>query len=133
MHDRPTVAELLQAVTLLLDDDLVPNLTGSRQFYARVAANVLRIIMRELEQEEVQLAAEWNRLNELLGSADHPATRAQLREAIGERTEELCEHIRQGKADAGPYREQVIAHVRRTVQDKLLVSNPAWLGREGQG
>lgn len=127
MHDRPTVAELLQAVTLLLDNDLVPNLTGSRQFYARVAANVLRIVMRELQQEEGQLAAEWNGLDALLGPAERPVTRAALREAICGRTEELCERIRQGAADTGPYREQVIAHVRRTVRDKLLVSNPAWL------
>jgi hypothetical protein len=131
MHDRPTVPELLQAVTLLLDNELVPHLTGSRQFYARVAANVLRIVMRELEQEEEQLSAEWNGLNELLGLAEQPATRPPLREAIGERTEELCRRIRQGDADTKPYREQVVAHVRRTVRDKLLVSNPAWLGRSG--
>jgi hypothetical protein len=127
MHDRPTVPELLQAVTLLLDDELVPHLTGSRQFYARVAANVLRTVMRELEQEEEQLAAEWNGLNELLSLAERPATRTALREAIGVRTEELCERIRRGEADTGPYREQVVAHVRQTVRDKLLVSNPGWL------
>jgi hypothetical protein len=132
MHDRPTVPELLQAVTLLLDDELVPHLTSSRQFYARVAANVLRTVMRELEQEEGQLAAEWNGLNELLGPAERPATRTELREVIRKRTEELSERIRRGEADSGLYREQVVAHVQRTVRDKLLVSNPAWLGQEGQ-
>jgi hypothetical protein len=66
MQDRPTVSELLQAVTHLLDEELVPNLTGSRQFYGRVAANVLRTVMRELEHEEEQLAAEWKRLDEIL-------------------------------------------------------------------
>jgi Domain of unknown function (DUF6285) len=129
MQDRPTVPEFLKAVTQLLDEELVPNLSGSRQFYARVAANVLRIVMRELEHEEEHLAAEWQRLNELLPAAERPATQAELREAIRRRTEELCQHIRQGDTDTGPYRDQVLAHVRETVREKLLVSNPGWLKR----
>ncbi len=36
--------------------------------------------------------------------------------------------IRAGDADAGPIREAALAHVRRTVRDKLLVSNPGWIG-----
>ena len=129
MQDRPTVPEFLKAVTRLLDEELVPNLSGSRQFYARVAANVLRMVMRELEYEEEHLAAEWARLNELLPAAERPVTRAELREAIGRRTEELCQHIRRGDADAGPYRDQVLAHLRESVREKLLVSNPGWLKR----
>jgi hypothetical protein len=113
----------------LLDEELVPNLSGSRQFYARVAANVLRIVMRELEHEEAHLAAEWQRLSGLLPLAERPITRAELREAIQRGTEELCQRIRQGDADAGPYRDQVLAHVRETVREKLLVSNPGWLKR----
>lgn len=132
MQDRPTVPEFLGAVTKLLDEELVPNLSGSRQFYARVAANVLRTVMRELEQEEEQLAAEWQRLNGLLPPAEHPATRPALREAIRQRTEELCLRIRQGEADVGPYRAQVLAHVRETVREKLLVNNPGWLKRPAQ-
>jgi hypothetical protein len=127
MQDRPTVSELLHAVVHLLDEELVPNLTGARQFYGRVAANVLRIVMRELEYEEEQLAAEWERLDGLLPLRPRPTARLELREAIRQRTEELCERIRRGDVDTGPYREQVLAHVRQTVREKLLVSNPAWL------
>ncbi len=127
MQDRPTVSELLQAVTHLLDEELVPNLTGSRQFYGRVAANVLRTVMRELEHEEEQLAAEWKRLDEILPPTECSPTRVGLREAIQRRTEEICKRIRQGEADAGPYRDQVLAHVRQSVREKLLVSNPNWL------
>ena len=129
MQDRPTVPEFLKAVTQLLDEELVPNLSGSRQFYARVAANVLRIVMRELEHEEEHLAAEWQRLDALLPPVERPATRAELREAIRRRTEELCQRIRQGDTDTGPYRDQVLAYVRETVREKLLVSNPGWLKR----
>jgi hypothetical protein len=129
MQDRPAIAELLQAVTRLLDEELVPHLTGSRQFYGRVAANVLRIVMRELEHEEEQLAAEWKQLDTLLPASEYPPTRAERQEAIRRRTDELCQRIRQGDADAGPYRAQVLAYIRETVREKLLVNNPQWLNR----
>jgi hypothetical protein len=129
MQDRPTVDELLQAVIHFLDEEAVPHLTGSRQFYGRVAANALRTVQRELEHEEEQLAEEWDRLNQLLSSEERPSTRAGLRQAMRQRTEELCQRIRQGDADAEPYRKQMIAHVRETVREKLLVSNPGWITR----
>jgi hypothetical protein len=129
MQDRPTVHELLQAVIHFLDEEAVPHLTGSRQFYGRVAANALRTVQRELEHEEGQLAKEWDRLDQLLLSEDRPSTRAGLRQAMRRRTEDLCQRIRQGDADAGPYRKQMIAHVRETVREKLLVSNPGWITR----
>ena len=129
MQDRPTLAEYLQAVTHFLDEEAVPNLTGSRQFYGRVAANVLRAVMRELENEEHDLTAEWARLNQLLPSTERPASQSALRKAIRQQTDELCQRIRKGEADTGPYREQVMAHVRECVREKLLVNNPQWLNR----
>ena len=129
MQDRPTVHELLQAVIYFLDDEAVPHLSGSRQFYGRVAANVLRTVQRELEHEEAQLTEEWERLNQLLAVENRPATRAGLRRAMRRRTEELCQRIRQGDADAGSYRKQVLAHVRESVREKLLVNNPGWITR----
>lgn len=127
MQDRPTIAEILTSIERLLETELVPHLTGSRQFYARVATNALRMVLREHEQEEEYLAAEWEGLNELLSTVERPASLAELRNATHQRTEELCDRIRQGDADSGPYREQVLAHLRRTVRNKLLVSNPEWL------
>jgi hypothetical protein len=129
MQDRPTVHELLHAVIHFLDEEAVPNLTGSRQFYGRVAATALRTVQRELEYEEEQLSEEWERLNQLLSREDRPSTRAGLRQAMGRRTEALCQRIRQGEADAGPYRKHVLAHVRESVREKLLVSNPGWITR----
>ena len=132
MQDRPTYDELLAAVERFLDDEIVPGGEGSRGFQARVAANAIRIVRRELEREEGQLAAQWAGLSELLGAAERPDGRAVLREALRARSSDLCERIRGGDADAGPFREAVFAHVRRTVRGKLLVSNPAWLGAEGE-
>jgi len=128
MQDRPTYDELLAAVERFLSQEIVPNTEGARRFHARVAANVLGIVRRELEREEEQLAAEWAGLDGLLEPAKPPEGRAALREALGARRAELCERIRAGEADAGPFREAVISQVRRTIRDKLLVSNPRWLG-----
>jgi Domain of unknown function (DUF6285) len=129
MQDRPTVHELLHAVVRFIDDEAVPHLTGSRQFYGRVAANALRTVQRELEHEEEQLTDEWERLNQVLTHEDRPSTRAGLRQAIQRRTEALCDRIRHGEADTGAYRKLVLAHVRESVREKLLVSNPGWITR----
>ena len=49
MDDRPTTRELLTAVEHFLDRDLVSELKGRHQFLARVAANALRMVTREIE------------------------------------------------------------------------------------
>ena len=131
MQDRPTALELLKAVERFLDEQVVPNTEGTIRFHARVSANVMRIVARELEQEEGSLSAEWARLEDLLGAADPPATLAALREGVRERTEALCEKIRAGEADSGPFRERVMTHVRQTVREKLAVTNPDWAARSG--
>jgi hypothetical protein len=128
MQDRPTYDELLAAVERFLSDHVVANTEGSLRFYSRVAANTLAIVRRELEREEEHLDREWAGLDGLLGPAALPAARPALREAIARRTDELCARIRTGDADGGPLRDAVLAHVRQTVRDKLLASNPAWLG-----
>ncbi len=127
MQDRPTYDELLNAVERFLDQEIVPNVEGSRGFHARVAANVIRIVRRELEAEDAHLAAEWSGLDGLLGPAEQPPNRAELREALRSRTSELCERIRAGDADQGAFAGRVVAHIRETVRAKLAVSNPGWL------
>ncbi len=129
MQDRPTYDELLAAVEHFLDAEIVPNLEGARGFHARVAANALRTVRRELAAEDQHLAAEWAGLDAPLGQAERPGSRAALREAIRERNEELCARIRRGEADIGPFAERVREHVRSTVRDKVSVSDPGLLER----
>jgi hypothetical protein len=129
MQDRPTYSELLEAVQHFLEADALPALDGTKKFHARVAASVLAIVRRELESEEAQAEAEWRRLDGLLDAAEPlPAARAERRRRLRQRTAELCERIRRGDADAGPWRDAVWAHVRQTVADKLAVANPKYLG-----
>jgi aminoglycoside phosphotransferase (APT) family kinase protein len=47
-YGRPTAAELLDAVRGFLSDDVVPGTDGQLSFHARVAANVIGIVGREL-------------------------------------------------------------------------------------
>jgi aminoglycoside phosphotransferase (APT) family kinase protein len=48
-HGRPTASELLDAVRGFLTDQVMPATAGQVAFHARVAANVLAIVARELE------------------------------------------------------------------------------------
>ena len=124
MQDRPTVQELLSVVRQFLESEVVPALAGRRAFHARVAANVLAIVAREIEGEEAALAAEWARVAPLVGRSDTPVRREAMRAAVREATVALVERIRAGEADGGPFADAVHAHVLATVREKLAVANP---------
>jgi len=125
VNDRPTGVELLRAVERFLEQEVVPQLDGPRRYHARVAANVVAIVAREIETEEAQLQSEWDHLGALLGLREQrPAARDALRDAVRARSQALAERIRRGDADAGTWRAELIAHLRRTVADKLAVSRP---------
>ena len=50
LHGRPTARELVDAVRGFLTEDVMVNTTGRLSFHARVAANMLGIVERELAQ-----------------------------------------------------------------------------------
>jgi Domain of unknown function (DUF6285) len=131
VNDRPTGPELLREVERFLEQEVVPRLDGPRRYHARVAANLVAIVAREIETEEAQLHSEWERLGSLLElSEERPVLRGELRDAVRERTRALADRIRRGDADRGGWREELIAHLRRTVADKLAVSKPPRAPRE---
>jgi hypothetical protein len=115
MQDRPTAAELLAAVREFLDDEARPNLDGRLAFHARVAANALAIVERELLDGARFAAAERERAAALLGHDGSP-------EAL---ERELARRIRDGSLDTSL--ADVRRHVRATVREKLLVANPGYL------
>jgi len=57
-HGRPTASELLDAVRGFLTDQVMPATAGQVAFHARVAANVLGIVARELELGAIAPEAE---------------------------------------------------------------------------
>jgi hypothetical protein len=130
VQDRPTVQELLTAVREFLERDAMPNLDARRAFHARVAANVLAIVGRELAREEDGALAEWTRLAVLVGTGEGtpPARTSELRAGVRALEERLAERIRSGDADAGDFGRAVRAHVRQTVVEKLRVANPKLAG-----
>lgn len=130
MQDRPSARELLEAVAEFLQREVMSRLDGRLRFHARVAANVLEIVGRELECEGEHLRAEWGRLDALLGPEPLPEDIEVLRGRLRERTELLCHRLRGGGVDAADL-GRVRAHVRETVREKLLVVNPAFLEAGG--
>jgi len=130
VQDRPTSAELFDALRHFVETDVVPALDGPKKFHARVAANVLAILRREAELEDTQSQTEWDGLTTLLGDNPGvlPLPRSERAARLRQRTEVLCDRIRRGDADTGAWRAAVLAHVRQTVVDKLTVANPKFLG-----
>jgi len=125
VNDRPDALELLRAVERFLEADVVPALEGVQRFHARVAANVVAVVARELETQELHLRSEWEGLSRLLGdAAPLPETLAAQRAGLLQRNEELVRRIRGGAADQGPWREAVLSHLERVVAQKLEVSHP---------
>ena len=126
MQDRPTFDELLEAVSGFLRDDVLPSTSGRLSFHARVSANVLDMLRRELASIEEHYGHEWDGLDHLLGVEPMPPSLAGVRERLQARNEDLSTRIRAGDADGGPWRDATIAHLRRIVGEKLEVSNPGW-------
>ena len=101
LHNRPTAAELVAAVAEFLEGDVREHTTGAVNFHARVAANVLRTVERELLDDGAA--------PDLLGFPDEQA---------------LAGAIRRGEFDErGP---EVLATLRALVLRRLTVSHPGY-------
>ena len=127
MQDRPTTLELLEAVQEFLEREVLPALTvHGLNYRMRIALNLLRIVEREIPGREARLRAELAALADLLDRprAAPPAAAALLEARVQEANRELCERIRTGAADAGPWRARVLAHVGAMVDEKLGLNDP---------
>ncbi len=72
MQPRPTAIELLAAVASVIEEQLVPALTGPAQHHARVAASLVGIVERELRLGPEADALERASLMTLLESIGAP-------------------------------------------------------------
>jgi hypothetical protein len=99
VYDPPSPPEILAAVARFLKDDVAPATAGHLSFQARVAANALEMMRRQLELAPENEAAEQDRLRVLLGiDGDLASLNAELsrRIAVGEAdlaTPGLAEHL----------------------------------------
>ncbi len=113
-HDVPSAGELLDAVRDFLETDVVPATSGRVRFHARVAANAVAIVGRELATADSMAAAHQARLARLGMATDT----------------ELADAIAAGRLD--DRLDEVADLVRDAVADKLAVANPTYAtGRPG--
>lgn len=121
MHDRPTAAELLAAIADTLDNRVLPAVDASARHDVRVAANLCRILRRELAESSLDrdLADEVRELVAAeTGVPNPPDAGPQLLDA-------LCRLIDQPELS-----EQAEAEARRVtkemVEAKLAVAQPGY-------
>jgi Domain of unknown function (DUF6285) len=114
-HGVPTTAELAAAVRQFLEDEVMAATEGRLRFLARVAANAVAQIERELE----------------LGGEAGRAHAARLARLGVEDDAQLCAAIRDGSLD--DRMDEVRAAVRADVVDKLRIANPRYLQPQDAG
>ena len=112
--NRPTQDELLEAVVEFLEKRLMPKLDKHTAFHTRVAANVLNIVRRELEQGPKLDTEELARLKDLLGEDG----------TLEELNAELCTRIRKGDLDQR--NPDLMEHLFLTTMGKLSVDQPIY-------
>ena len=108
-HDRPSAAELVEAVREWLEREVMSSVDGRLQFHTRVAVNMLDIVMREMELGPDQETAHAARLA-VLGHSDDTSLAAAIR--AGDYDDDLASLLRA---------------LRPSVEDKVRVANPRHL------
>lgn len=108
--------ELVKAVQSFLETKAMPELKGHTAFHARVAANALGIVARELELGPGAANAEMVQLVALLGRDG----------SLEKLNRELCKKIRDGKI--GLESEALRQHLELTTLDKVGIDQPNYSG-----
>lgn len=116
MMDQPSMLELVSAVRDFIEQRAMPELKGHTAFHARVAANALSIVARELHQGGPSGEAEQERLKKLLGRDG----------ALMELNRELCKRIRDGAITLET--PGVAEHLTITTRDKVAIDQPNYSG-----
>ena len=116
MQDQPTAAELVEAVADFIRNHAMPQLQGHAAFHARVAANALDIVRRELEIAPAANADEQKRLASLLGRDG----------SLEELNRDLCNRIENGTFSLET--PGLADHLWATTLTKLAIDQPSYPG-----
>ena len=116
MIANPTAAELAHAVRRFLEEHAAPHLEGRDGFLAKVAANALAAVERELEQGPAAEAAAHGRLVALLG---HDGSFEAL-------NADLCDKLAAGEFDLTT--PGVMAHLKASTIDQVRIDQPGYPG-----
>lgn len=118
MHESPSSAELVKAVMAFLTDVAMPNLSGHAQFSARVSANALALVARELEQRAALDAKSVQLYGNLLGMPEA--------EDLSELERQLCDAIASGNMTKDT--PELLAILRTVTQSQLSIDQPNYSG-----
>ena len=116
MQDQPTAAELIDIVADFIRNHAMPQLQGHAAFHARVAANALDIVKRELQVAAKANAEEHERLKALLG---HDGSLEEL-------NRELCARIESGEITLAT--PGLADHLWAITMTKLAIDQPNYSG-----
>jgi hypothetical protein len=114
MQDPPTVDELLESTSTFLREVAVPQLSGHAAFHARVAANALELVRRELTLGAEPAHAEQARLQSLLNAHG----------SLTELNRLLCQRIAAGALDLDT--PGLTEHLWATTLAKLAIDQPSY-------
>jgi hypothetical protein len=119
MLDSPTPVEILEVVAAMIRDQLVPQLPPDAVFHARVAANAIDLVRRQLQTGDALEAASLVRLQQLLGPQllDQQGDAAALER-------ELCERIRSGSLTTDS--PGLIDHLMACTLAKMSIDQPSY-------
>jgi hypothetical protein len=125
MHNTPTPDELLEVVARYLTEVAMPLLPPAAAFHARVAANAVNVVRRQIALGPAQDAAELERLQALLGPQGVPAG-----DDLAAANRALADAIAQGRVDtASP---ELLAHLWQTTLDRLAVDQPGYASYQAE-
>jgi hypothetical protein len=125
MRNQPDARELLGIARETINARILPALPEDLRYTALMIANAMAIARREIEAGAASARSELQRLRALLFE-DAPLTADRPMETIlAEYNRRLAGEIRAGRYDSD--NSTVLAHLRRTVEEKLAISNPKGL------
>ncbi|MBI1239482.1 MAG: hypothetical protein GC199_09090 [Alphaproteobacteria bacterium] len=116
MMDQPSALEIVSAVREFIEKRVMPKLEGHDAFHARVAANALGIVARELEHGPRATEDERARLRALLG----------VDGTLEELNRLLCERIGAGALTLET--PGLAEHLRATTLAKVAIDQPSYSG-----
>jgi Domain of unknown function (DUF6285) len=116
MMDQPSALELVTAVREFIEKHAIPQLQGHTAFHARVAANALAIVGRELEQSGPANAQERDHLERLLG----------MEGSLLELNRELCRRLRENLLSFD--QPELAAHLTQNTLAKVAIDQPTYSG-----
>jgi hypothetical protein len=129
MQHPPTASQLLAAVAEVLNDEIVPALSGPVQHKARVAANLVSILERETRLGPDAQVEEHRLLGEILDLTSHghgpdsedPDSRRSL----------VAQLLREGYASSPEIHGEVWSRLLQIVRADLAIAKPGYDSWDG--